>query len=241
MYLLEKVLKKIAHLKRSTWLPKVEEGDGGLSDSKFAGKPWLNNDEEWPKCPICENPMQFFLQLNLEKLPKETRDQFGKGILQMFYCMNCEPDCCEVLANAWEPFAKSELIRVIEPKEPAEGIEVPKFEHPFPSKRIVGWEEKDDYPHYYDLHNMGVKLEAEEIALLEAAHYPLEGEKLAGYPYWVQSPEYPNCPICKKRMEFVFQIDSEKNLPHMWGDVGVGHITQCPEHKTQLAFGWACH
>jgi hypothetical protein len=27
----------------------------------------------------------------------------------------------------------------------------------------------------------------------------------------------------------------------MFGDSGIGHITQCPEHKEVLAFGWACH
>jgi hypothetical protein len=41
-------------------------------------------------------------------------------------------------------------------------------------------------------------------------------------------------------MQFVFQIASEDNIPYMFGDVGTGHITQCPEHKNQLAFGWAC-
>ncbi len=236
----ENVLKKIAHLKRSTWLPQVEEGDGDLADSKFAGKPWLNKGEQWPKCPLCSKPIQFFLQLNLETLPEETRGRVGTGILQMFYCLNCEPDCCEVLADAWEPFAKSELIQVIQPKEQAEVIEIPEFRNPFPPKRIVGWKQEDDYPDYDDLTDMGVKLELEEFGFIED-DYPRQGDKLGGYPFWVQSPEYPNCPVCQKRMELVFQIDSEKNLPNMWGDMGVGHITQCPDHKTQLAFGWACH
>jgi hypothetical protein len=42
-------------------------------------------------------------------------------------------------------------------------------------------------------------------------------------------------------MWHVFQIDSEDNLPYMFGDVGCAHITQCPEHKEVVAFGWACH
>jgi len=41
-------------------------------------------------------------------------------------------------------------------------------------------------------------------------------------------------------MQFVFQIDSNDNLPIILGDRGCGHITQCPEHKQILTFSWAC-
>jgi hypothetical protein len=41
-------------------------------------------------------------------------------------------------------------------------------------------------------------------------------------------------------MHLLFQIDSEDNLPYMFGDAGCGHITQCPKHPHRLAFGWAC-
>lgn len=41
-------------------------------------------------------------------------------------------------------------------------------------------------------------------------------------------------------MQLVFQLDSEKGLPFMFGDVGIGHVTQCAEHKDVLAFAWAC-
>jgi hypothetical protein len=41
-------------------------------------------------------------------------------------------------------------------------------------------------------------------------------------------------------MRLVFQVDSEDNVPHMFGDAGIGHLTQCPDHKDVLGFGWAC-
>ncbi|MBD1809388.1 DUF1963 domain-containing protein [Microcoleus sp. FACHB-SPT15] len=67
------------------------------------------------------------------------------------------------------------------------------------------------------------------------------GDKLGGWPEWVQYPEYPDCPTCHQPMKpFVFQIDSEDNLPYMWGDVGVGYLIQCSNHKEQLAFLWQC-
>lgn len=49
-----------------------------------------------------------------------------------------------------------------------------------------------------------------------------------------------NHPECGSEMQMVFQIDSCKTLPHMFGDAGAGHITQCPEHRTVMAFRWAC-
>jgi uncharacterized protein YwqG len=66
------------------------------------------------------------------------------------------------------------------------------------------------------------------------------GDKLGGWPGWIQWPEYPNCRVCEQRMDYVFQIDSQDNLPWMWGDSGCGHIFQCSVHKDVVAFCWAC-
>ena len=67
-----------------------------------------------------------------------------------------------------------------------------------------------------------------------------QGEKLLGWPAWVQGVEYPNCQVCNKEMSFIFQVDSSRNFDYDFGDCGCGHITQCKEHKDQLTFGWAC-
>jgi uncharacterized protein YwqG len=78
------------------------------------------------------------------------------------------------------------------------------------------------------------ELPVEEIAVAA------EKDKLGGWPYWVQGPEYPTCPSCGERMRIVLQLDSEHNVPFMFGDAGVGHVTQCPTHHDVVAFGWAC-
>ena len=41
-------------------------------------------------------------------------------------------------------------------------------------------------------------------------------------------------------MELVLQIDSEQAVATMWGDVGIGHVTQCPNDPDVLTFAWAC-
>jgi uncharacterized protein YwqG len=83
--------------------------------------------------------------------------------------------------------------------------------------------------------------EVEEIIYTEELRPTLQGDKLFGFPYWVQSIEYPNDRETGTRMELLFQIDSEDNLPYMFGDVGVGHITQSPDNENELTFAWACH
>jgi len=69
---------------------------------------------------------------------------------------------------------------------------------------------------------------------------PIVGDKLYGWPHWIQSVEYPFDRKTGSRMELLFQIDSNVNLAHMFGDVGIGHLTQSKDNPDELAFGWAC-
>jgi len=70
--------------------------------------------------------------------------------------------------------------------------------------------------------------------------WPLEGDKLGGWPRWIQAAAWPLDPVSGTRMDLVFQIDSEKNLPYMFGDAGIGHVTESPDNPDTLGFGWAC-
>jgi hypothetical protein len=75
---------------------------------------------------------------------------------------------------------------------------------------------------------------------LATAHLPRMGDKLAGWPAWVQGVEYPRCPLCEETMGLVFQIESEGHVPFRFGDSGTGHITRCRTHPNLVAFSWAC-
>ena len=85
----DEVLKQLAPWReahwRPAWVPVVEERDGPAGASKFSGRPWLAEGEEWPCCTGCKSPMQLFLQLDLSKLPEDLNRQFGEGLLQLFY------------------------------------------------------------------------------------------------------------------------------------------------------------
>lgn len=243
---LEQLKERLNQVKRSAWIPIVKEGDGALTASKFAGKPWLSVTEHWPVCPNCHQLMALILQLNLNQLPESLRFKFGNGLLQVFYCTNYEHDC-EGECSGWEPFAAMKLVRIVQPNNLSIDVKIPEIKNLSPAHLIVGWEEKADYPDCYlgteDPTMMnGIVFDNDEgDFLLNEQEMYVSGTKLAGWPTWIQNYEYPNCPTCNQPMhQFVFQFAPEDYHPCTWGDYGYGYLLQCSEHKAQLALVWQC-
>jgi uncharacterized protein YwqG len=256
--IIEKLEPWLARHRRLAWKPVVKDGDGPASSSKFCGTPWIGPDAPWPHCGHCNNPLPLFLQLDLDELPKELGGRFGTGLLQLFYCTLDKCQGC----GGWEPFADDlSRVRIVRPTDSASKGFVVEDAAGFPAKRIVGWSPLIDLPkpseheelglkYTYDFDAGTVRLACPELGLLFDSikdHMLAEniansqlGDKLAGWPAWIQGVEYPKCPQCGRRMVHVFQVDSEDNIPFMFGDAGCGHITQCPVHKEVVAFGWAC-
>lgn len=271
---LERVMNAIGHLKRPACKPIVSEGDSNLRTSKFGGKPWLSAGEQWPSCPNCGNPMRFFFQLNLQELPAELDEKFGKGMLQLFYCTNevtidhdscstpsvikignvlegtvryVEDRTCDIECFGWQPFSSCQLVRIVQADGLPAEFEIPRagesmsklHEGEFPPKSIVDWQEVDDYPVWEDIEIRGISIESNDSEFVrDIGMYP-QRDKLAGWPGWVQGDECPDCPICHQKMEqLIFELESDDNIPFLWGDVGAGYILQCPEHKEQVAFLW---
>lgn len=238
----------LAPHRRTAWLPEVVEDDAAVgARSKFSGVPALLLEELWPRCGRCDRPMQLFLQLDARDAPPEAAPMLDGGVLQLFYCTSFEPHC-ESECEAYFPHARSTLLRLVPPAELAperEGLVegVPGTPLPagmYPAKRIVAWTPVSDLPDNEELEALGVALDDEDERALEDWDLPHDGEKLLGWPRWVQGIDYHDCRVCGRRMELLFQIDSDQTLPYMFGDMGIGHITQCPEHRAELAFGWAC-
>ncbi len=237
---LERLKQNLSSVRRSAWKPIVQESDGALTASKFAGTPWLGVNEEWPICPNCKKAMQHFLQLNLDELPESLVGKFGTGLLQFFYCTSSEP-LCDDDCDGWEPFAEMKVVRIVQPSPRSAEVNIPEIENLLPAKLIVGWEEIDDYPTKQEREMYGITIDDEEADFLYENKIITTKDKLGGWPGWIQPLEYPNCPTCNQPMnQFIFQIDSEDNVPYMWGDMGVGYLFQCPNHKEQLAFLWQC-
>lgn len=221
--------------RRPCWIPQAEDGDGAVQASKFSGVAALLPGESWPACPNCSQPMQLFLQLHAADLPDGFAAPWGEGILQFFYCTTSKP-CCEVQCKAWDPFSHSTLLRIVPATAGSSATQLPATA--LPARHIAGWERQDDLPSGEELRSFGFSLEEEEE--ISESDYSRKGDKLAGWPFWLQSMEYPECPECGAGMKLLFQIDSNGNLDYMFGDAGCGHLTYCEKHPHVLAFGWAC-
>lgn len=218
---------KLAYLARPAWSPLLGATDrnGEPGASRFGGLPWLRADEPWPGCADCAAPLTFFVQLDLAGVPKQARD-LGTGLLQLFHCTACNP---------YRAFSGGHLVRIVAAADQASAPTPPDGVLLFPEQPIAGWARAvKDYPYR----------EADESELLpeeRAVVFGLnrQGDKLGGWPNWVQDPEYPNCPRGDHRMtQPVLQIDSGRGVPHVWGDNGAGYIVQCPTHRDQVAFLW---
>jgi len=230
--------QKLSSFRRNAWLPKTRVGDCAPSGSKFSGLAFIPAGQEWPCCGNCERPMQLFVQLNSNDIPDNARELLHGGILQLFYCTSSDPQC-DVDAEAFFPFSKAHLARIVE-NGPGEDIRKSPVDDAFPGRSIVGWSAVIDVPNWEEAEHIGVEFVGDEADKLANTNVPADGEKLGGWPAWIQGVEYPSCPKCNQKMEFLFQVDSEKNVPFMLGDAGIGHITRCKTHPDILTFGWAC-
>jgi uncharacterized protein YwqG len=238
------------HMRRA-WKPVCI--DGGTNTARFGGSALLGR-ESWPACAGCRNPMQLLLQLPLASLPGNVVR--GDGLLQAFYCSRDDGRC-----ETWAPFSGAHLVRLV--REPLNDVASPLGRDAFRLRSVVSWNELADYPHVEEHERLGliyehdferklVRVTCAELGIdvpdldqdiAEVISDPAAGDKLGGWPLWIQQPEYPSCPRCARQMAFVFQIDSGDVVyphPRMFGDGGIGHITQCPDHPDVLAFGWAC-
>lgn len=268
----------IKTFRQPAWVASAEYGDGGPLASKYAGVPYLAEGESWPLCASCHRPLEFFLQLNLAELPMEVQTMYGTGLLQLFYCMQAgimgDGQCrCE----GYEYFAECHLTRIVQPVGAGAVVSVPEGMGLFRPKTIVRWKAYDDFPHSGDLQRLlglsityttrkrkiiqvecagaGVAPELFPAELRSTFSYvdeeeldPIGGEKLGGWPNWLQTTDYPDCPTCGTRMRLIFQTlpDLEYKEPTRQGELlelgdgGRGYIMQCPNHPDVLSFGWQC-
>ena len=232
-------ISMLGKYKKTAYLPVTAEQNNTFSSkSKIGGFPYLRNDVDWPQCPNCSKHMQLFLQLNLEDIPEKQE----QGLVQLFYCTTSEP-LCESDLEAFFPFSKAVECRKIDVNG-ASALIVPVIEEVFKEKIITDWTPMDDYPHPEEYEQLGIKFDFNDdvYSLMEERQVglPLENDKLFGWPYWIQSVEYPFDRKTEQQMNLLFQFDSNENLAYSFGDSGIGHLTQSPSNSKELGFGWAC-
>ncbi|MCB9855788.1 MAG: DUF1963 domain-containing protein [Phycisphaerales bacterium] len=248
---------------RQAWIPITIDGDGSEVTSYFGGAPMVTKEADWPICGACGKPMPFCMQLDSRTLP-DGAPRFGVGLLQFFYCGSCEEGCGD---GTWEPFDRTQKLRVISPGDLKRCV-TPEGVQKFPKRVIQNWQRVEDHPDLDDAELLGLSVEYLDKGLISEVHCPAlgielneihkrldddaarrfqdsalsarGGDKLGGWPVWIQRAASIACPQCKLPMCMLFQIDSGDHLAINLGDTGCSHIWQCPTHAYVLAFEWQC-
>src|SRR5262249_44865621 len=57
--------------------------------------------------------------------------------------------------------------------------------------------------------------------------------RFGGGPAWMQEAEFPNCPVCKKKMQMVLQLP-ESMLPWKQSKGSNFYFFACPTHADQM-------
>lgn len=235
----------LRELRRPAWRPVAQQRAADPPASKYGGLPWLVEGDSWPVCRACGRPMHFFFQLNLHQAPAELREQYGQELIQFFYCRR--GDCPQ---EGKLPPDRASLVKPVSLAQPgrlAFAHEGP--EGPFPEYRIMSWQREIDYiPVLTELGRLNVRLTDEEYDLLADRDLIQTRDKLAGWPAWIQWPDYPRCSVCRQQMQHLFQFEPEVHLGYMLGqeffdrpvDTGCGWLFQCRTHRDQLGFTWQC-
>jgi hypothetical protein len=233
-----RLLGKLAPHRRAAWLPVVRAEENRPHASRYGGAPWLAQGEAWPECPLCKRPMQLFIQLAADDVPEAARNLFGDGLVQLFYCA-WRDTLCATGSDAWEPFATTVLARRVQPSGEEAVPPLPGFDPNVNAVRIIGWEEQADYPTPWELEPLGIELEDDEderTGDIWDANDP--GDKLGGWPRWVQCEDAPTCPRCARKMRLLFQLGIAGNLRLDYGGGAIGYLTRCEDHADVLAFSW---
>jgi uncharacterized protein YjbI with pentapeptide repeats/uncharacterized protein YwqG len=240
---MQPILKRMEGLARKVWKPILRDGDSSSTDSKYGGRPWLSEDEDWPICDGCGQPMPFILQLNMDNLPTEVQTSSNKELLQIFCCApTLNDDDTNDDENYWErhayfvdPYSPDKLVRIVRPDGKENDCQLPQFKEERSSvKTIIGWEVlPEDYPIEQELLEMGIEMSEEESLILDENGMPRYRDKLAGWPRWIQRCEYPNCPKCNQLMKkLVYQFHREE----LDGCDGLVYVFQCETHPETLTF-----
>jgi Domain of unknown function (DUF1963) len=226
----------VGRFARTAFKPVVTPGDPGPMASKYGGVPWLRDGEAWPACPNCKKSMHLVMQLDLATLPAAMREVGDTGLLQFFACTSSKP-LCEVDTEAFFPQSgakkpKAKLARVVRPEgtcgSPAKAPDLDRAPEP---KAITGWTACEDFPQSARETDVEV-----DDAVGEALYDACEGgDKLGGWPKWIQDLEYPSCPDCGEEMKsFVYQLTSDAENGCSYCGDGVAYVCQCPTHRHQI-------
>jgi uncharacterized protein YwqG len=197
----------------------------GKVDLCLPGETWPMHDDE---------PLSPLMQINLTKFPFRPPHLSDVELIAVFINEVDLPTSDEANGNGWCLRAYpsiSKLVPLVAPDSLESDIKA------FPLKPAII---EVDFPCHEDV---DIDL-PEELDDNYADHFKtVEGHKLGGWPFLIQSEIYW-APWNKHpaKPEYVFQIDSCEKGQWQWGDSGVGYFGRGtePGHENVWTLSWQC-
>ena len=202
--------------------------------SKTGGKPYFENEPNWPACKNCESPLLFILQINTTDF--ETFDKCKNGLYTFFHCSECPRNNISInyyqspnvnkLNYAFEYIGKS-------PIKPCK-INFVKF-NSLPDLCSVDIYDESIYDeiksqNYSKPEDLYLGVACTNLAITTEELTSGFSSQVYGYPKWLQYDEIPRCKICSEKMNLFLQLDSNKNVGTMFGDMGLIYVFNCKNH-----------
>ena len=194
--------------------------------SHFGGQPYFENGEEWPKARDdfrnnCD--LEFVFQIFNDGsivLPENIK------LVQFFYDLEGELSF-DTSDGGWfvKIYENLNMENMVIVEKPSEHTAVKYCEIEFePKKSLPDWQEIGTYDENIEMLSC-VLDEENPWNNYQRIVEKLIGEQdiksqLGGYAQWIQGDNNPE----DKRIQLLFQIDSEDDAGLMWGDVGLIYV-----------------
>ncbi len=194
--------------------------------SHFKGRPYFDEDEEWPHCEGCGSPLEFIIQIGASKPDKVPLPKHA-DLLQFYICPHCRPTKDE--DDGW-------LVKFYDAVDVQDFIEIePPYDYHGEDYCHIKFHRSISLPDWEGIHARSPELSKEAVLLypdapwkiyqkavdlLEVPHVP--GSYLYAYPQWIQSEESPD--YQGHPMDLLLQIDSEDDANINWVDMGMVYL-----------------
>lgn len=209
--------------KQTTLLnPILMDADIGITKSKMGGTPNLSNFKTYPKCDVCQHDLNFIIQLFQVDFP----DFYFPNDSRLFQVFRCPNESCSGNYNGiydlklFPYFFKGFRVKNhIDPPLPI--VDSDEYEARMPPYALAS-KQASDFPYYADFgwndknilrtNYEELKKRINDEGIIDRFFTPQRGNKLWGYPSWIQNSVWPACSICAEDKTFFLQLSGEMDF-----------------------------
>ncbi|MET4561276.1 YwqG family protein [Lysinibacillus parviboronicapiens] len=201
-----------------------------LTESKFAGEPYLPYYQTYPK-DITGEPMRLLAQINFAEMPT-LQDFPSQGILQFFISSNIFTNAAHYHEDIFQQFYKIRFYPTVNTDiaAPIHETTVNASNDWFPINQELALQFRSeqepvsalDYRATHYLPNLKPHHDDVNLHEIYLQHFLGAGAKIGGYAYFLEEDIRHESQLLQRYDVLLLQIDSNDEFGIMWDDSGVG-------------------